>query len=85
MNKNSTQKYKVTMMEVLEIAKEYISKEQLVELFRFIVFSVVIVHGDLHEKNLSLICASNSLDEKTMQLSPFYGISTTKIYKKILK
>lgn len=81
MNKNSDQKYKVSMKDVIKTADKYISKEQLVELFRFIVFSVVIGHGDLHAKNLSLIYASNSLDEKTMQLSPFYDISTTKIYK----
>ena len=81
MNKNSDQKYKVSMREVLETAKMYISKEQLVELFRFIVFSVVIGHGDLHAKNLSLIYSSNKLDERAMQLSPFYDISTTKIYK----
>jgi len=81
MNKNSDQKYKVTMKDVMETAKEYISKEQLVELFRFIVFSVVIGHGDLHAKNLSLIYISNKFDEKSMQLSPFYDISTTQIYK----
>ncbi|WP_171018030.1 HipA domain-containing protein [Aliarcobacter cibarius] len=81
MDKNSDQKYKVSMREVLETAKMYISKEQLVELFRFIVFSVVIGHGDLHAKNLSLIYSSNKLDERAMQLSPFYDISTTKIYK----
>ena len=81
MNKNSDQKYKVTMKDVMETAKEYISKEQLVELFRFILFSVVIGHGDLHAKNLSLIYTSNKFDEKSMQLSPFYDISTTKIYK----
>lgn len=81
MNKNSDQKYKVSMRDVMKIAKEYISKEQLVELFRFVVFSVVIGHGDLHAKNLSLIYLSNKFDEKSMQLSPFYDISTTKIYK----
>ena len=81
MNKNSDQKYKVTMKDVMETAKEYISKEQLVELYRFIVFSVVIGHGELKEKNISLIYSSNKFDEKTMQLSPFYDISTTKIYK----
>ncbi len=81
MNKNSNQKYKVSMREVLETAKLHISKDQLVELFRFIIFSVVIGHGDLHAKNLSLICSSNKFDEKTMELSPFYDVSTTKIYK----
>jgi serine/threonine-protein kinase HipA len=81
MNKNSDQKYKVSMREVMETAKEYISKEQLVELYRFIVFSVVIGHGDLHAKNISLIYSSNKFDEETMQLSPFYDVSTTKIYK----
>ena len=67
MNKNSDQKYKVTMKDVMETAKEYISKEQLVELYRFIVFSVVIGHGDLHAKNISLIYSSNKFDEKTIQ------------------
>lgn len=81
MNKNSDQKYKVSMKDVMETAKEYISQEQLVELYRFIVFSVVIGHGDLHAKNISLIYSSNKFDEKNMQLSPFYDVSTTKIYK----
>ena len=81
MNKNSDQKYKVSMKEVLETAKEYISKKQLLELYRFIIFSIVIGHGDLHAKNISLIYLSNRFDEKTIQLSPFYDISTTKIYK----
>lgn len=81
MNKNSDQKYNVSMKEVLETAKKYISKEQLEELFRFIVFSIIIGHGDLHAKNISLIYSSNDSNEKSMQLSPFYDISTTKIYK----
>ena len=81
MNKNSDQKYKVSMREVLETARNYISKKQLLELYRFVVFSVVIGHGDLHAKNISLIYSSNRFNEKTMQLSPFYDISTTKIYQ----
>ncbi|MFA7083999.1 MAG: HipA domain-containing protein [Arcobacteraceae bacterium] len=81
MNKNSYQKYKVTMREVLEVAKKYISNEQLIELYRFIVFSVIIGHGDLHAKNISLIYSSNQFNEDKMVLSPFYDISTTKIYK----
>jgi len=81
MNKHSEQKYKVSMREVFETVQKYISKEELTELYKFIVFSVVIGHGDLHAKNLSLIYASNKLGEKNMHLSPFYDISTTKIYK----
>lgn len=81
MNKKSNQKYTVTMRDIFETVKEYISKNEIEELYRFIIFSVVIGHGDLHGKNLSLIYLSNKFDEKNMQLSPYYDISTTKIYK----
>ncbi|WP_418186417.1 type II toxin-antitoxin system HipA family toxin [Aliarcobacter lanthieri] len=81
MDKVSTQKYNVTMQELFEMTKEYIDEEEQITLFKFIIFSLVIVHGDLHAKNLSLINKSNNSKEKLKQLSPFYDISTTKIYK----
>ncbi len=84
MNKISTEKYKVTMQEVFETAKEYLNNEDQIILFKFIIFSVVIGHGDLHAKNLSLINVSNHSNEENKQLSPFYDISTTKIYKGIM-
>ena len=81
MEKVSTEKYSVTMQELFEIAKEYIDKEEKLVLFKFIIFSLIIAHGDLHAKNLSLINKSNNSEEELKQLSPFYDISTTKIYK----
>lgn len=81
MNKKSDQKYTITMRDIFETVKEYISQNEIEELYRFIIFSIVIGHGDLHGKNLSLIYLSNKFDEKNMQLSPYYDISTTKIYK----
>lgn len=84
MNKISTEKYKVTMQEVFETAKEYLNHGEEIILFKFIIFSVVIGHGDLHAKNLSLINVSNKSTEENKQLSPFYDISTTKIYKGLI-
>jgi serine/threonine-protein kinase HipA len=55
----------------------------MVQLYRFIIFSIVISHGDLHAKNISLIYQSNSMDEKSMTLAPQYDISTIGIYKDI--
>lgn len=81
MGKLSDQKYKVTMREVFDTVKTYIDNDNLIELYKFIVFSVVIGHGDLHAKNLSLIYKSSDPKEEQMELSPFYDISTTKIYK----
>lgn len=81
MGKLSDQKYKVTMREVFDTVKEYIDNDNIIDLYKFIVFSVIIGHGDLHAKNLSLIYKSNSAKEEEMELSPFYDISTTKIYK----
>ncbi len=85
MNKKSEEKYKVTMQEVFKTAQEYISKEEQLKLLKFIIFSIVIAHGDLHAKNLSLINLSNNIQNKNMILSPFYDISTTKIYKETKK
>ena len=50
MNKISAEKYKVTMQEVFETAKEYLNDEEQIVLFKFIIFSIVIGHGDLHAK-----------------------------------
>lgn len=81
MEKSSNQKYKVTMQDLVRTASEYIEDEERHKLFKFIIFSIVIAHGDLHSKNLSLINSSNKEGEEKKELSPFYDISTTKIYK----
>lgn len=81
MNKSSDQKHKVSMKEVINTAKEFIDSDNLINLYKFIVFSIIIGHGDLHAKNLSLIYYSNHSGEDKMLISPYYDISTTKIYK----
>ena len=79
----SSKKYSPTFKEVFEKAKEYLDTNELYELIKFIVFSIVISHGDLHSKNISFINESNSLSELEKSISPYYDISTTKIYKGI--
>lgn len=81
MNKSSDQKYRVSMRDAVNTVKELIDEESLIDLFKFIVFSIIIGHGDLHAKNLSLIYSSNNPNETKMHVSPYYDISTTKIYK----
>ncbi|WP_310438827.1 type II toxin-antitoxin system HipA family toxin [Sulfuricurvum sp.] len=82
-NKPSSEKYKVSCKEAVSAVSEYLNEEEMLQLFRFIVFSIVISHGDLHAKNISLIRLSNSIDEKSMTLAPHYDISTIGIYKDI--
>ena len=74
-------KYDATIIEILEKARQFLSKTELKQLLSFIFYSVVISHGDLHSKNLSLIHQSNGFNESNKNLSPYYDISTTAIYK----
>jgi len=85
MGKRSEEKYKVTLKEAVETVLHELANEERQELFRFLVFSVVIAHGDLHAKNLSLIYRSNDPSERKMQLAPYYDISTTAIYRALGK
>lgn len=78
---DSDTKYDATVKEILEKATEYVGKEKVEELLLFFFFSTLISHGDLHSKNVSLIHASNSIDEQEKHLAPYYDISTTFIYK----
>lgn len=80
LGKQSTDKYSITCKEIIGKSKEYLTLDDLTKLFRFIVFSIIIGHGDLHAKNISLICSSNNPEEKKMELAPFYDISTSSIY-----
>lgn len=79
----SSEKYKVSCKDAVNAVFEYLNEEEILQLFRFIVFSIVISHGDLHAKNISLIYQSNAIDEKRMTLAPHYDISTIGIYKGI--
>jgi len=80
LNRHSKDKYKVLAVEALQVASEYLDKEEMRELFRFFVFSTIIAHGDLHAKNISLIDKTNANDERQMQLAPYYDISTVGLY-----
>lgn len=83
MLKQSSEKYRVSMKDVLLEAKDNLDKSELEYLFRFIVYSIIIAHGDLHAKNLSLIEKKNTLEKQSFIVSPFYDISTTKIYRSL--
>ncbi|MBA1421622.1 MAG: HipA domain-containing protein [Epsilonproteobacteria bacterium] len=78
---NSNTKYDATVQEILKKADEYIGKEGVEELLLFFYFSTLIGHGDLHAKNISLIHASNEIGETNREISPYYDISTTHIYR----
>lgn len=77
---NSHTKYDASVQEILKKAREFVDDNELKELLLFFYFSTLIGHGDLHAKNISLIHASNAIDEKQKHLSPYYDISTTHLY-----
>ncbi len=57
------------------IKKELKSKEQRMNLLKYYFYSMLIVHEDMHTKNLSLI-----FDGEITLLAPLYDIATTSIY-----
>lgn len=81
LNQHSQRKYQIKVKEIAEMALTYLDEDELFELFSFFVFSVIISHGDLHAKNISFIFKTNNINEKEMQLAPYYDISTVGIYK----
>ena len=76
----SINKYDVTITDLIDVIKNRISADDKLILFKFIVFSVIISHGDLHAKNISLMYSSNKFGDKTMTIAPMYDILTTNIY-----
>lgn len=80
LNRHSKDKYKVSALEAIRAASEYLSIEGIRELFRFFIFSTIVAHGDFHAKNISLIDKTNAHDETEMQLAPYYDISTVAMY-----
>ena len=81
LGKKSSLKYSVTALEAMKKAAEYLSEDEILEMFNFFVFSIIISHGDFHAKNISLIYKTNALAERNMMLAPNYDISTIRIYK----
>lgn len=80
LGKPSIDKYNCTMKEIINSIKLKINHDEMVILFKFIIFSIIISHGDLHAKNLSLIYCSNRFGDKTMVFAPVYDVLTTNIY-----
>jgi len=83
MDYTSNEKYNSTIIEVLKKASQYVGNDRLRELLKFFFFSVIISHGDLHSKNISLIHLSNDIKEQKKDLAPYYDISSTALYKGI--
>lgn len=72
----SESKYKTTTEQMFKrIAKELISPIERMELLKHYFYSIMIVHEDMHTKNLSLI-----LDEHKVLFAPLYDICSTPFY-----
>lgn len=78
----SEKKYDTTYEKVFDALNEKISHEEMIKAYKFLVYSVIIAHGDLHAKNISIIRSHNMPGKKFENfLSPLYDVSTTAIYK----
>jgi len=72
----SESKYDTTSEKMFKrIAKELISPTQRMALLRHYLYSMIIVHEDLHSKNLSLI-----YDKNKVLFSPLYDVACTGCY-----
>ena len=70
-------KYRTTSEEMFtRISKEIISPKERMKLLKYYFYSILIVHEDMHTKNLSLITSP-----KSIVLSPLYDIACTGIYQ----
>jgi len=79
---HSGDKYTPTYETIFSVLRDKLDATELLKAFKFIVFSALIGHGDLHAKNISIIRSSNKRDAKIKYfLSPLYDVSTTGIYK----
>ena len=72
----SSTKYDTSSEQIFRrIAKELINPKERMELLKHYVYSVIIVHEDMHTKNLSLI-----FEGKKVLFAPLYDIACTGIY-----
>jgi serine/threonine-protein kinase HipA len=70
-------KYQTTSENMFKRIKKYLTKplERLI-LLKYYFYSMLILHGDLHTKNLSVMT-----EDKKSRMSPLYDIATTAIYQ----
>ncbi|EDN69727.1 HipA protein [Beggiatoa sp. PS] len=76
---NSEHKYKMSSDKMFKRIKEILTlpKERLI-LLSYYFYSMLIVHEDMHTKNLSV-----RIEGKTIKMSPLYDIATTAIYQNV--
>lgn len=76
---NSEQKYQMSSEKMFKRIKKVLTlpKERLI-LLSYYFYSMLIVHEDMHTKNLSV-----RREEKTIRMSPLYDIATTAIYQNV--
>ena len=84
MNLLSGEKYKPTFEKLFVALKEHLSMQELFKAYKFIIFSIIIAHGDLHAKNISIIRSHNQIKgDLEYFLAPLYDVSTTCLYKSV--
>ncbi|KHD04903.1 hypothetical protein PN36_31340 [Candidatus Thiomargarita nelsonii] len=80
MGLDSETKYQSTSEKMFKRLKNYLTlPNERLTLLKYYFYSMLIVHEDMHTKNLS-VCAEG----KTITMSPLYDIATTAIYQNTL-
>ncbi|MCF6172202.1 MAG: HipA domain-containing protein [Campylobacteraceae bacterium] len=64
LNLASSTKYDTTYEKVFDKLNENLSRSQMKKAFKFLVYSIVISHGDFHAKNISIIKSHNVHEEE---------------------
>jgi len=78
LNIESEEKYDVTIVDILKRFSELVcDKKSKEEIYRFLIYSSLIKHGDLHAKNIGLI----EIREGKWVLAPLYDIISTYVYE----
>ncbi len=74
---NSETKYQISSEQLFKTIKKYLTlKSERLILLKYYFYSMLIVHEDMHTKNLSVLT-----EDKTLFMSPLYDIATTAIYQ----
>ncbi len=78
MNLYPSEKYRLSMSEIVNGVRPYLSAESpsILKIIRVFCFSYLLGNGDLHAKNMSLLTTASGLTD----LSPAYDLLTTYIY-----
>lgn len=78
LNIESEDKYAISIISILEKFNSTVTdKKSKEDIYRFMVYSSLIKHGDLHAKNIGLI----EIGKKKWELAPLYDIISTYAYE----